>query len=382
MLNDLFFLVFSFEFVLLLNTSLILYSISPARRLEAARLILKTSLPLTIMLLSGSVFLTAAIGSTDLTAIYRHLISLSNQQTIPETYSLASLGILLIVMGCIFRMGAVPVNFRQRSLLDEAPHWLATFTTLIPLNAGLCFLLAFVNQVGTIHSSDLEQILYFGALIILTVSAGLLLVEKQLQRLFELLIIQTTGIFLALLSAICWRWRHATGNPDSGSILQTIQEYTPELLLSYLTVTGLAFLVDGLSQHPAEIRDQSQLQGLISDQRLAGGVAVVLLLTLIGFPGLAVFRLKWQTLLLLLEIHQPSMTGTMATVHTGYLGLAIVLTVSSVLTAFVCTRLLVLVCFARPLTRHRRIAHRGMIIACYCCVLGLLIFSLKMLINF
>lgn len=382
MLNDLLFLVFSFELILLISSGLTLSQIRPDKRDSAARLILKTSLPIALLLLTGTIFLVAAANSTSLIEIQAYLNSITPQQSSGLSHSIPALGILLVVMGSIFRMGVIPVQFSLRSLLNESWCWVSTGTLLLPLTAGLCFLILLASQIGVIKSAELEQIFYFSALIILTVSTGLLLVEKQLRGLLDLLIIQTTGVFLALLSTVCWRWRHATGNPESGSILEIIQEYAPELLFSYITVAGLAFLVDALAQRRTEIRNPVQLQGLFSDQRLAGTAAVILLITLIGFPGLPAFRLKWQTLLLLLEIHQTSMTGTMATLHTGFLGLALVVAISSALTAFVCARLLFLIIFARPLARHRRIAHRGMIIACYCCVIGSLIFSLKMIVNF
>lgn len=382
MLNDLLFLVFGFELVLLLNSGLTLSQIQPDQRESAARLLLKTSLPLTLILLTGTTLLIAAADSTSLTEIHAYLSTITPRQGSGLEHSIPALGILMIVMGTIFRMRGIPVQLGQRALMKESRCWISTGTILLPLATGLCFLSLFASQIGVIQSAELEQIFYFSALIILMVSTGLLLVEKQLRGIFDLLMIQTTGVFLALLSGVCWRWRHVTENPEAGSILQTIQEYAPELLFSWLSIVGLAFLVDALAQQRTDIQNPVQLQGLFKDQRLAGMGAVILLATLIGFPGLPVFRLKWQTLLLLLEIHQTSMTGTMATLHTGYLGLAMVVTISAALTAFICARLLFLICFARPLARHRRLAHRGMIFACYCCVIGSLIFSLKMIVNF
>ncbi|QDU53445.1 proton-conducting transporter transmembrane domain-containing protein [Gimesia panareensis] len=382
MFNDLLILTIGFELILLLNCGLRLSQLCPIVRIDATRLILKTSLPLTLVLLSGTVLLIAAVGSTSLTEIHNYLDSISTTAGAGRNHSIPALGVLLILMGCVFRMGAIPIHFRLKDQQAESPCWIFIMTTLIPLLAGLSFLILFASQIGVIHSAELEQIFYYSSLIILTVSSGLLLVENQLRGIFGLLIIQITGVFVALLSAVCWRWRHETGNPESGSIQQTILEYAPELLFSCLTVAGLAFLVDGLTQLRIKIRTPDQLRGIFADQRLTGIGAAVLLLTLAGFPGLTVFRLKWQTLLLLLEIHQPSMTGTMATLHAGYLGLAIVVAVSSALTAFVCLRLLILICFAQPMMRYRQTPHRGMLIACYCCVIGTIVFSLKMMINF
>ena len=381
MLNDLLFLALGFELILLCNSGLTLAQIPQLNRPLAAQLMLKSSLPLTLILLSGTILLIAVVDSTRLTDIHSYLNTISPRPGASGNHSLPALGILLTLLGCVFRMGAIPIHFRQQELRTEIPCWISTTTLLIPLTTGLSFLILIGSQIGVVESALLEQIFYYCALITLTVSSGLLLVEKQLRGLFDLLLTQTTGVFLALLSAVCWRWRHASENPESGSILQAIQEYAPELLFSYLTLAGLAFLIDALAQQGTKIRTPEQLRGLFADQRLAGIAAVLLLLTLAGFPALAVFRLKWQTLILLLEIHQPSMTGTMATLHAGYLGLAVVVAISSALTAFVCIRLLIQVCLAQPLTRHRQRSHRGMLIACYCCLIGSLIFSVKVMLN-
>ncbi|WP_299464804.1 proton-conducting transporter membrane subunit [uncultured Gimesia sp.] len=380
MFNDLFFLVFAFELILYLLLWLIVCRIQFAHKKNAV-LLFQSVLPLTAILFTGVVLLSASVGSTHLESI-RNYLSRIHEESVPLlNHSIPALGIILIVTGIAFHMGAIPVNFRIRVLLKEIPYWLSILSVLISACAGAVFLILFVHKIAVISYGYTEQILFFMALIVLASTAGLLLIESELKITLILIVMQITGVFFAQLSATCWKWRHEPFGGASISIPEMMKAFAPELIIFVLAVFGLACLLDSLGNHQTEIKYQEQLQGLIGDQRLLGSVAVVLLATLMGFPGLALFRMKWQTLQTLFEIQQESSAGMMATVHAGYLGLAVVMVISSTIVAFVCAKLIIQICFAKPLTRYRQIAQKRMAFICFCCLIGSMILNLRMIVN-
>jgi NADH:ubiquinone oxidoreductase subunit 2 (subunit N) len=350
--------------------------------MDSACLVFKSSLPVTLILFSGVVLLSASVGSTHLDSIQHYLSKASQDNSSLLSHSISTLGIVLIVAGIAFRMGAIPIHFHCRTLLKTAPYWQSTSFALISVCAGAAFLTLFLNKIAVINFGYTEQVLYFIALIVLAATAGLLLVEKELKVTLILLVLQITGVFFAQLSVTCWKWRHDLFGGESVSILDMTKEFSPLFLFSLLAVMGLACLLDSLSSHQSQIIYQDQLQGLIKDQRLLGGAAIILLATLMGFPGLSGFRLKWQTLLSLFQIHQEQSTGAMAIIHTGYFGLAVLMLISCTIVAFVCAKLIIQVSFAKPLARNRLIQQKRMAFICYCCVIVSLIFNLRWIANF
>jgi len=376
MFNDLFFLIFCFELTLYLILWLTVCQIPVKHKMDSVCLLFKSSLPLTMILFSGVVLLSASVGSAHLDSIQHYLSKASQENRSLMSHSIPALGIVLIVVGIAFRMGTIPVNFHSRGLLKAMPYWLTTLFALISVCVGSAFLILFVNKITVIDFGYTEQALFFIALIVLASTAGLLLVEKELKVTLQLMIMQITGVFFAQLSVTCWKWRHDLYGGESVSILDMMNEFSPMFLFSFLAVIGLACLLDSLGSHQSATMYPDQLQGLISDQRLLGAAALVLLATLMGFPGLSAFRLKWQVLLSLFEVHQEQSLGAMATIHTGYLGLAVLVLVSSTIVAFVCAKLMVQISFAKPLARNRLIAQKKMAFLCYCCVIASLIANL------
>ncbi len=379
MLNDLFFLVLGFELTLYLLMLLTLSRIQVEHRKRSALLFFKSTLPPTMVLFSGVALLSAATGSTQLASIQNALQRLSQESGQLLSRSLPALGIILIVTGIAFRMGAISTNFRSREILKEVPYWTSILSVLVTVCAGSTFLVLFVTQIAVIYFAYTEQVLYFIALIVLTASAGLLLIEKELKTTLVLIVMQTTGVFFAQLSAVCWKWRHASVEREAVSIQDLMYGFFPEILFSFLAILGLACLLDCLGSEKSEVRYQNQIQGLIIDQRLLGIAAVFLLAILMGFPGFSEFRMRLQTLRSLFEIHQEVSTGMMTTVHLGYLGLAVLLLISSTIVALSCAKLIIQICVTKPLTRYRQIKHKKMAFICYCWVVCLLIYNLKMI---
>jgi formate hydrogenlyase subunit 3/multisubunit Na+/H+ antiporter MnhD subunit len=160
-----------------------------------------------------------------------------------------------------------------------------------------------------------------------------------------------------------------------------MKESVPEFLFAYLALLGLACLLDSVGGQRSGLRYSEQIQGLISDQRILGCAAILLLVVLMGIPGFSVFQLKWQTMQALFEIHQGTSTETMAVVHAGYVGLSVMLAISSAIVTFLCGKMVMQICFTKPLARYRNITDKNMAFACYCCVIGLLLFNLGRIVS-
>ncbi|WP_154935189.1 proton-conducting transporter transmembrane domain-containing protein [Gimesia maris] len=382
MANDLYFLVFFFELVLFLNFILLTRGLDGEKRQAAMLQQLKSNLPLTAILLTGVLLLSTAADSMNLGSIQNYLeTSELSQASLLNDYS-AMLGLILIVSGAVFRVGLLPFHFQNRLLLKETTCLQAIMAILLPVAVGLFFLIQVVSQVLVVNLSSVEQLLFFLSLVILVSSAGLLLIEKEWKGILQLIVIQSAGVFLALFSAVCWKWRHESSATESVSIQQSMQSYIPDLCIIWLAIMGFACFLDAVGRRRSALVFPEQLQGFLPDQRLLGITAVVLLALLMGFPGSAVFQMNLQAIRCLFEIHQEALKGTMAIVHAGYLGLGIVLVVSSAMVSFTCARLILQISFAKPLTRYRQKPHRGLVLFCYGCVIGALLFSLRSVVNF
>ncbi|WP_417386845.1 hypothetical protein [Gimesia sp.] len=382
MANDLFFLAICFELVLCLNSLLLIRGMDRETRQAAFLQQLKSTLPLTVILLTGVVLLSTAADSTDLGRIQKNLQATGvSAASLLNDYS-AMLGLILIISGAVFRVGLLPIHFQNRLLLRATSHLLSIITVLLPIAVGLCFLVLVVSQIMVANLSSVEQLLFFLSLIILASSAGLLLIEKEWKGILHLLAIQSTGVFLALFSAVCWKWRHESLDAETVSIKQAMQSYLPELCFIWLAIIGLACFLDSVGRRQSPIVFPDQLQGFFLDQRLSGSAVVILLALLMGVPGSAVFQLNWQTVLSLFEIHQEASKGTMAIVHAGYLGLCLLLIVSSTIVALTCAKLILQIGFAKPLSRHRQKPRRGLVLFCYGCVIGALLFSLQGIVRY
>ncbi|MCA9021625.1 MAG: hypothetical protein KDA74_15860, partial [Planctomycetaceae bacterium] len=329
--------------------------------------------------------LSTAADSTDLGRIQKNLQTMQttglSQASLLNDYS-AMLGLILIISGAVFRVGLLPFHFQNRLLLKETSHLQSIMTFLLPIAAGLSFLMLVVSQIMVANLASVEQLLFFLSLIILASSAGLLLIEKEWKGILHLLAIQSTGVFLALFSAVCWKWRHESIDAETVSIKQAMQLYLPEQCFIWLAIIGMACFLDSVGRCRSPIVFPDQLQGFLIDQRLSGSAAVILLALLMGVPGSAVFQMNWQTVLGLFEIHQEASKGTMAIVHAGYLGLCLVLIVSSTIVAFTCAKLILQISFAKPLSRHRQKPQRVLVLFCYGCVIGALLFSLQCIVKY
>ncbi|QDU06739.1 hypothetical protein [Gimesia aquarii] len=382
MFNNLYFLAISFELVLFLISMFTLSRIKLEFQKETVLLHFKSTLPMTAILLSGVILLSASIGSTNLSVIHEALQRMGKESSLLLNLSVPALGIFLILTGAVFRMGAIPINFCVRIIQNEMSYWASILPALAFICSGLLFVVLFVDKIAVVSFVDTEQILGFLALIVLTTTAGLLLITTELKAILALVVMQFTGVFFTQLSAMCWKWRHDSNEFEASSILHAMKEFFPELLLSYLAILGLACLLDSLGDGQSKVNYPNQIQGLIGDQRYLGSAAIFLLAGLMGFPGLSVFRMRWQTLISLLEIHQESSVGMIPTVHLVYLGLAIIVVISSMIVSFVCAKLMIQVCFAKPLSRYRQIAQKRMALICYCGVLSLLILNLSTMFKF
>lgn len=374
--------MFCFELTLYLILWLMVCRAPAKHNRDSVSLLFHLSLPLTLILLSGVVLLSASVGSADLDSIQQYLSKASQEDNPLLSHSLSALGIVLIVAGIAFRMSTIPVNFYSREHLKTMPFWLSTLFTLISVGAGSTFLILFLNQIAVIHFGYTEQIIFFIALMILATTTGLLLIEKELKVTLILMIMQIVGMFFVLLSVTCWKWRYDLSGGASTSILDRMNEFSPMFFISFLAVMGLACLLDSLSSQQSEIVYQDQLQGLIGDQRLLGSAAILLLTVIMGVPGLASFQLKWQTLLSLFQVHQEQSSQALPTIHLGFLALAVLMLISCTTVAFVCGKFIIKVGFEKPLARHRILTQKRMAFFCYCCLILALLFHLKWVANF
>lgn len=376
MFKDLYSLAFGFELACTLISVGLLWFVRVSQRQFGALLILKSSLPVSLILFSGVVLLTAALGTSELASLQRELSRITPVPGQVMDHPVPALAMVLIVAGVTFRLAVMPLHFLLEKNLRELPCWLISLSGISVVCVVVLFLLPFINTITVVNLRYSEQILYFLGLMILIATAGLLLIERDLKRVLVLMILQLVGVLFAQLSAVCWQWRHATIQNEENSIFDVMKLSGSDYLYSLVAILGLACVLDCVGQARSTEKYPEQIQGLISDQRMLGSVLILLLLFLMGVPGFAMFEIKWQVMQTLLEIHQGSLTGTMAVLHNGYTGLSVILAISSAAVAFVCGKLIMQISFMKPLARYRELSNVRTAIVAYACALSILIFSI------
>ena len=263
--------------------------------------------------LFGSALLFGFSGSMDLKVIAQAITTQSGMD------GLLVPGVLLVAVGLLFKVGAVPFHMWTPDVYQGAPTPVTGFMAACTKVAAFGALLR-LFYVGVAGSRwDWEPVLWGVAILTMVVGAVLSVTQTDVKRLLAYSSIAHAGFILTGVLAF-----------DRVGVSATLF-----YLVAYGFITIAAFAVVSLVRSGgSEATHLSQWAGLAQRNRLVAGVFAFLLLAFAGIPLTSGFTAKFAVF--------------SAAVGHGGTVLAVVGVLASAVTAFVYIRLIVLMYFSDP----------------------------------
>jgi len=233
------------------------------------------------ILLLGIAFVYGAVGEVS-------FASLSNTVSTGSPSLLLLTGLVLVVVGILFKVGAVPFHIWIPDVYQGAPSPVVAFLSTGSKLAGMVLLLrlgtvVFVPWVRSGHG--LLWVWVFGVLAALTLTFGLLgaLPQRSLKRLFGYSSIGHAGYLLLGVTAIA-AGEHAAGEAAPGAT--AILYYLLAFFFTNLTAFTVIVLV---SRATGGRHEAASYSGLAQRAPFLAAAMLLALLSLAGIPPLSGF---------------------------------------------------------------------------------------------
>ena len=272
-------------------------------------------------LLYGMSMLYGATGSLDLVAIFKMIA------TEPINRAALVLGVVFIVAGLAFKLGAVPFHMWIPDVYQGAP------TAIVLMVGGAPKLAAFAMAIRLLVEGLFPLAMdWQGMLVVLAVlSIGLgnlaAIAQTNLKRMLAYSTIAQIGfVLLALLSGM------VNGNGLSASTAYSGAMFY--MVIYVLTTLGTFGVILLLAREGFEAEDIRDFSGLAKTDPWMAGVMTFLLFSLAGIPPFAGFYAKFEVLTILL--------------YTGRVWLVVYAVLLSVIGAFYYIRVIKVMYFDPP----------------------------------
>jgi NADH-quinone oxidoreductase subunit N len=257
-------------------------------------------------LLYGIALIYGATGTTRLDGIAEKIAA-------PIDRRLLLAGVALLLVGFGFKIAAVPFHMWTPDVYEGAPTSVTAFMAVAVKTAGFAaFTRVFLHAFGDIHA-DWSALLWVLAVATMTVGNVLALVQRNIKRMLAYSSIAHAGYILVALTA---------GGPVGGAAALFY-------LLAYawmnLGAFGVVLALGRRGEPHEQIEDYA---GLGFRAPVLGAAMAVFMLSLTGIPPLAGFAAKVYVFT--------------AAVREGYIALAVIAVLNSVVSAGYYVRLLVL----------------------------------------
>ncbi len=258
---------------------LVSYFRNHAASLEAGLKYLITGALSSALLLFGIVLLYGVAGTPSLpehTASSMHFGSLHNFLVANPGNFLASLGIVLVLSGVAFKIGAVPFQIWIPDVYQGAPTPVTAFLAVASKAAGFAILIVLV-QVFAPYQTLVFRLL--GVLAVATIVLGNLgaLTQHNVKRLMGLSGVSHAGYLLIGVAAMPFATQPA---------VDAIYFYLVVYLCASFAVFGVMTLLAGENDDDQELEHYA---GLAKSQPVLGAILAIGLGSLAGIPPLAGF---------------------------------------------------------------------------------------------
>ena len=245
------------------------------------------------IILLGSGLVYTYSGLTNLESIY-NLISVSENTQILQGLSL---GIVLIIVGYLFKVSAAPLHNWAPDVYDDSPTIVTIWLTIMPKISILIFLLEIQSQIGnsliTIFSFSIKNLLLISSLLSLLIGTIVGLAQSRIKRLLAYSTISHIGFILLALAI----------NTEQAidSFLFYIIQYSITNLNTFLILIALGYILKNNSQSILEsfmpsgrgdIKYITELKGLFFNNPLLSLSLTICLFSMAGVPPLLGFFSK------------------------------------------------------------------------------------------
>ena len=240
------------------------------------------------IILLGSGLVYTYSGLTNLESIY-NLISVSENTQILQGLTL---GIVLIIVGYLFKVSAAPLHNWAPDVYDESPTIVTIWLTIMPKLSILIFLLEIHSQIGnsllTIFSLSLKNLLLISSLLSLIIGTIVGLAQSRIKRLLAYSTISHIGFILLALAI----------NTEQAidSFLFYIIQYSITNLNTFLVIIALGYIIKNNSQSILgsfqDIKYITELKGLFFNNPLLSLSLTICLFSMAGVPPLLGFFSK------------------------------------------------------------------------------------------
>lgn len=243
------------------------------------------------IILLGSGLVYTYSGLTQLESIYQ-LINVSENTQVLQGLSL---GIVLIIVGYLFKVSAAPLHNWAPDVYDDSPTKVTIWITIMPKISILIFLLEIHSQIGnslyTIFTLSLKNLFLISSLLSLMIGSIVGLSQSKIKRLFAYSTISHIGFMLLALAI----------NTEQAidSLLFYIIQYSITNLNTFLILIALGYILKNKSNanYPAsegysDIKYITELKGLFFNNPLLSLSLTICLFSMAGVPPLLGFFSK------------------------------------------------------------------------------------------
>nr|YP_010044361.1 NADH dehydrogenase subunit 2 [Trametes versicolor]QPF23602.1 NADH dehydrogenase subunit 2 [Trametes versicolor]WVH38333.1 NADH dehydrogenase subunit 2 [Trametes versicolor] len=238
------------------------------------------------LILLGSGIVYTYSGLTHLESIY-NLISVSENTQILQGITL---GIVLIIVGYLFKVSAAPLHNWAPDVYDDSPTIVTIWLTIMPKISILIFLLEIQSQIGnsllTVFSFSLKNVLLISSLLSLIIGTVVGLAQSRIKRLFAYSTISHIGFILLALAI--------NTEQSIDSFLFYIIQYSLTNLNTFLILIGLGYILKNQSilESFQDIKYITELKGLFFNNPVLSLSLTICLFSMAGVPPLLGFFSK------------------------------------------------------------------------------------------
>nr|WVH38175.1 NADH dehydrogenase subunit 2 [Lenzites betulinus] len=238
------------------------------------------------LILLGSGIIYTYSGLTHLESIY-NLISVSENTQILQGITL---GIVLMIVGYLFKVSAAPLHNWAPDVYDDSPSIVTIWLTIMPKISILIFLLEIQSQIGnsllTIFSLSLKNVLLISSLLSLLIGTIVGLAQSRIKRLFAYSTISHIGFILLALAI--------NTEQSIDSFLFYIIQYSLTNLNTFLILIGLGYILKNQSilESFQDIKYINELKGLFFNNPVLSLSLTICLFSMAGVPPLLGFFSK------------------------------------------------------------------------------------------
>ena len=238
-----------------------------------------------------------------------------------EAAAVLALGLVFVVVGCAFKLGAAPFHMWLPDVYHGAPVAVTLFIGSAPKIAALAMLLRMLAEAAPSLVADWSGLLAVVAVASLAIGNVAAIAQENLKRMLAYSAIAHSGF--VLLGVIA--------GSDSGYAAATFYIFAYALM----TVGGFGMIVL-LSRVGADVDRLTDLRGMAQRNGVVAALIAILMLSMAGIPPVVGFYAKFAVI--------------EAVIAAGWLWLAVVAVLFSVVGAFYYLRIIKLMYFEEPET--------------------------------